>query len=424
MPRALPCTLLLTLGLLAPASLPAADAPDDALRRLTGRLGTDAASIRSVLGDYNQIEAAKRHDVFGRQQIHEGLLKALKDIKDPALKEVADSFLKNASKTAFPAQVLLLKTAIGDAFPAPREQRLEMLAAAAGHKDRRLSTWGIRLLGDSRWPEAVDRMIALLRDEESKNPNSLLASMLSLELYRVLGSAGRGTAGEVQKRWEDGGKKIPASPDYGSGGAGEVTVVFFGDRVSPAAVLAIDTSSSMLQLATLRDSVARGSTSVKGQGKAGPKIPKVDIVKKELAQAVSGLQSHCRFNILAYNATFVPWKAAGRSGLSLHTAGKEAVRSATEFARNLPVAQGTNIHDTLAAALAIEEVETVYLLSDGVPTRGGGPAEVEKRAAAMNYLSGVRIVTYGFTAEESGSFDEEFMKRLARNNWGWYRRLN
>ena len=42
----------------------------------------------------------------------------------------------------------------------------------------------------------------------------------------------------------------------------------------------------------------------------------------------------------------------------------------------------------------------------------------------MNYLAGVRVVAYGFAAEEGGSFDEEFMKRLASANWGWYRRLN
>ena len=37
----------------------------------------------------------------------------------------------------------------------------------------------------------------------------------------------------------------------------------------------------------------------------------------------------------------------------------------------------------------------------------------------MNYLLGVRVVTYGFTGS-----DEKLMKDLADRNWGWYRALN
>jgi hypothetical protein len=179
----------------------------------------------------------------------------------------------------------------------------------------------------------------------------------------------------------------------------------------------------MRQLASLRGEVDRGRTEVKGKERRAPKRPKVEIVREELLRALSGLQSHSSFNILGYNATPSAWRAE-RGGLKLHRAGTETIESARAWTRALEVATGTNIHDTLAAALDVPEVETIYLLSDGVPSRGGGTAEVERRAAAMNYLRGVRIVTYGFTAEGEGAYDEEFMKRLARNNWGWYRRLN
>ena len=41
----------------------------------------------------------------------------------------------------------------------------------------------------------------------------------------------------------------------------------------------------------------------------------------------------------------------------------------------------------------------------------------------MNYLLGIRIITYGI-GDTSGSYDDALMKRLARENWGWYRRLD
>ena len=93
--------------------------------------------------------------------------------------------------------------------------------------------------------------------------------------------------------------------------------------------------------------------------------------------------------------------------------------AAEGFARSLQPGSGTNIHDSLVLALKVKGVETIYLLSDGAPSRGGGPAEIKKRVSAMNYLLGVRVVTYGFTGS-----DEKLMKDLAGNNWGWYRALN
>jgi len=158
--------------------------------------------------------------------------------------------------------------------------------------------------------------------------------------------------------------------------AGRVTVVFFGDRVSPFSVFAIDTSSSMLQTATLRAPSRSAAQATKAR--------KVDIVKEELKRALAGLLPNCRFNIIAYNETYHPWRG-GKQSLKLHLATKDSVASATKFAAGLPVAQGTNIHDTWLAALAISEVETIYLLSDGIPSVGGGPAEITRRVAAMNY---------------------------------------
>jgi len=50
---------------------------------------------------------------------------------------------------------------------------------------------------------------------------------------------------------------------------------------------------------------------------------------------------------------------------------------------------------------------------------GGNPDQIRKRVAAMNYLRGARVVTYGFTGSK-----EDLMRGLASKNWGWFRSLN
>jgi hypothetical protein len=342
------CSLLLHVPAVAGEARPAL------LGQLLDKLKANPAALPSVLAQYSRAEAAKDLDVFARYEIHQGLLGALREMRDPVLVSTAKDLLQETARSELPAQVLLLKTMISQGFPAPRTQRLGWLVRAARDKSSRLSIWGVHLLGDSRWSEAVDALIELVRTEESERPTGFLLSLASSELYRLLGKKGAGSSAEIQKNWEAMGRKLPAAPEYSpptSGGG--VSVVFFGDSVSPFSVFAIDTSSG---------SAARGSRS-----------RKVDIVKEELKRALGGLQSHCRFNIIAYNETYHPWRGGKRS-LRLYPATKDSIDSATKFAADLPVAQGTNIHDTLAAALAISEVETIYLLSDGIPSVGGGPA--------------------------------------------------
>ena len=155
----------------------------------------------------------------------------------------------------------------------------------------------------------------------------------------------------------------------------------------------------------------KGQVKMPGKGNS----PKVDIVKGELAKAVGGLSRESLFTIIPYDGTATTWRGRGQ----LQPGTRTNVLAAEGFARSLQPGSGTNIHDSLALALKVKGVETIYLLSDGAPSRGGGPAEIKKRVAAMNYLLGVRVVTYGFTGS-----DEKLMKDLASRNWGWYRALN
>jgi len=403
--------------------LSGADGSEEALQAFLKALEEGPRALAPVLGRYNRIESAKEFDVFGRHRIHQGLIRALKAMKDPALAGEAARVLNGSGREALPSQVLVLKALLDPDFPAPRKDRIEWLLGAARSKDERLALWGTRLLGDSRWAAAVDALIDLLRmEEEAKRHDSFLWHLASSEVYRLLGAeAARGDAKRIQDAWDGMKRRPPANPDHRPGGGKGITSAFFGDRISPRSVFVIDTSSSMTQATSLRRPGARTSARGSEEKDVGPRERKIEIVRAELIRALNGLQPRFRFNILAYNATVLPWRGKGGH---LYDATSTAVRSAVEFAERLSTESGTNIHDALAAALEAAYVETVYLLSDGVPSRGGDAPEIERRAEALNYLKGVRVITYGFAAEGQGAYDEEFMTRLAQNHRGWYRRLN
>jgi hypothetical protein len=412
--------LLASLHLVAVVS--AADDPKEVLEDLTSRFRKGALSLDALLLQYNRIESQKHIDIFGRRRIHEGLVRELRGATDPKLLGEAEARLRRASKAELPGQVLLLKAALGEAFPGSRQEKVALYIGALKAKDERLNVWGARLLGDSKWPEAVEALIQAMAEAEATTaPDSFLISLLGQELYRVLGAKATGGSGRIRAGWEQLGRKVPAQPDHSLTGDSAVTGIFFGDRLSPRAVLCIDTSSSMEQRTTLKE--ARGATAVRGRERRPTGTePKITIVKRELERAVGSLGRSSQFNIVTYSAAASPWR--GKAPLKLVPAREDEVSAARDFARGLRTASGTNIHDAMVLGLETAGVETIYLLSDGVPSRGGSPEEILERVAAMNYLLGARVITYGFAAEEQGAYDEAFMQKLAAAHRGWYRRLN
>ena len=392
----------LLIALLALPVFP--DSPDEILSPMLKRLDKGGESAYSyVLRQYNRVESGKRLDVFGRYQVHQKLLKALRARADKDLLAVVRALVKKKQASVFPSQVVGLKAFAGAARGGvERADVVKLYSDYTRSKERGLQTWSVRLLVDSGWPEGIDALIARLREEEDAGRHlDDLASVIQSELYRALGAAAIGDAGAVKKRWENMGKKLPDKPNYAPDAAsGGGRTVFFGDRIALRSIFCIDISSSM-----------KGQVKMPGKGNS----PKVDIVKGELAKAVGGLSRESLFTIIPYDGTAKTWRGRGQ----LQPGTRTNVLAAEGFARSLQTGSGTNIHDSLALALKVKGVETIYLLSDGAPSRGGGPAEIKKRVAAMNYLLGVRVVTYGFTGS-----DEKLMKDLASRNWGWYRALN
>lgn len=416
------CGFALMLGV--PGASDAGEEHERILEGLVGRLGDSPRDVVEVLKRYSRLEDSSRLDIYGRREVHEGLLEELRRRGHPSLEEAAERVFDLSERSYFAAQVLMMKATIGSKFPGSRDRKTGWLLEKARSTDDRISRWALHLLAETRWSGAIDGMLDLLAElEREGDRESLLWHVTSTELYRALGRiAASRDATRTREQWEASDRKVPRDPDYTLDRETVTVTSFFGDPISPRAAFLIDTSTSMLQRTTLRAG-KRGVTRGAGPRGGGSEERKVDIVKEELVHALHTLRPGFEFNVLVYNASYRPWQGSPRR-VRLVDVTSASLREAITFARGLEVSPGTNIHDTTVAALEIPEVETVYLLSDGVPSRGPKQAEILRRVRAMNYLLGARIVTYGFTATEGGSFDEGFMKKLATENWGWYRRLN
>jgi hypothetical protein len=145
--------------------------------------------------------------------------------------------------------------------------------------------------------------------------------------------------------------------------------------------------------------------------------------KNELSNVVKALGEDVKFNIVTFSSDVTPWKQ------TLVPASAANKKDAVEHIQALK-AEGVTVTDlALESAFAHLEADTIYLVSDGVPTHtgssGGVPEDtpglirmIHGRVEELNFLRGVRIFTLGFQLAE-----EEFLKKLAADNAGTYVRI-
>ena len=150
------------------------------------------------------------------------------------------------------------------------------------------------------------------------------------------------------------------------------------------------------------------------------------LAQEELIGVLRKLDSTTRFNILAFSWSCQAFRRRGLVKASPATVG-EAVR----FVSRLKAGGGTNTFDALRQAFDDgEDVDTIYLLSDGTPTVG--QHVVQERIVALldgwNRLRGIRIHTVALLVGElSGAFSQDsedkddaahFMRLLASATGG------
>jgi len=110
-----------------------------------------------------------------------------------------------------------------------------------------------------------------------------------------------------------------------------------------------------------------------------------DLVVADLIGVLRRLPRGSRFNVILLRTGVTQWRPR------LAHASPGNVRRCAEWIAGQSPAGWTNLFDALATAIADDEVETVYLLTDGVPSRG---AETRRSAIAqeIEFLNRFRMV--------------------------------
>ncbi len=140
---------------------------------------------------------------------------------------------------------------------------------------------------------------------------------------------------------------------------------------------------------------------------------RLDQAKIELQGAVGRLPIHAAFNLIAFDHQVQFWQ---RQSIPASPRNKELARQ-TIYA--LVAGSGTALFDGLDAALKIDrETEAIYLLSDGLPSRGRitDPVEIVRSITRDNRFRKISINTIAVGR------DSELLQQLSMRNYGAYRR--
>ena len=141
-----------------------------------------------------------------------------------------------------------------------------------------------------------------------------------------------------------------------------------------------------------------------------------DLVVRDLLAVLDRLPSSARFNVVLFRTEAEAWKR------KLTPATLGARRSCRRWIEKIKPSGWTNLFDAVALALQDEQVDTLYVLTDGVPSRG---TETRRRAileelALLNRYRLVQIncVQAGSTKGLGKSW-RGFLEELADAHEGW-----
>lgn len=177
---------------------------------------------------------------------------------------------------------------------------------------------------------------------------------------------------------------------------------FFGIKVeSHRVIFILDVSGSMMESMYGRE--------VDGRGAA-----RIDIAKKELAQAVENLDASALFNIYAFSNGVARWSADG-----IDANNSQSRQEALTWIERLGASGGTNLYDSVREAFADKDVDTIFILSDGEPTVGDeiDPFRIREDVARWNKYRKVKINTIAV----GGNL--EVLEWLAKDAGGTYRQM-
>jgi hypothetical protein len=146
---------------------------------------------------------------------------------------------------------------------------------------------------------------------------------------------------------------------------------------------------------------------------------RIAAAKRELIRAINGLPDYVQFGLVVFNKRTAVWQ---RQLVPATASNKSA---AIGFVNVQPTRATTASFDALEMAFAFD-TEAIYFLSDGAPTDGKivAPADIVTAVTTTNKMRRISLYTIGVGAGFPGSPLDVFLKTLAEQNLGLYRRVD
>ena len=147
-------------------------------------------------------------------------------------------------------------------------------------------------------------------------------------------------------------------------------------------------SASFYGLAVISERFAvvfDASLSMNAKGKSGKR--RIDTAKEQLAGMIGRLQEGTRFNLVPFAARVEPlWD-------EITPLNEDTKAESLTFTEGLKMKLGTDIYDGLFTAFQDEQVDTIYVLSDGASTEGvvKDPDGLREEVARWNTVRGITI---------------------------------
>ena len=322
--------------------------------------------------------------------------------------------------------------AMGSLALAPKsEAAMEALIAGLEDRDSNVRSVALRAIRRVRYKPMVGALVNAFGTTKDSS-----FQLKILEVLAEVTGQNLGLSVEDWTKWWNFNKdefKFPKGKATGPTAAVKRDMEYFGIEVTSTRLsFLIDISGSMREMVPVRKGKldededeeggrGKGGTRV-GRGKGGGKgkddpvvkdgkAKKIDVLKRELVRLLQKLPVVTSLNILSFHASFEPWQK------KLQPLRGNGRKKAIDFVWNIQTKSGTNVFDTLEHALKDKRVDTIYLLTDGLPSRGritdkdGILREIRK----LNRVRAVTIHTIAFGAKS------DLLEQLAKENGGQYR---
>ena len=146
--------------------------------------------------------------------------------------------------------------------------------------------------------------------------------------------------------------------------------------------------------------------------------PRLEAAQRELNAAIDKLPEATSLNIVAFSDRTAVWRK------TLARATPQTKQAAQRFVYLLRAGGRTAAYDALEAAFRFD-AEAIYFLSDGEPNAGTipRPDAILMAVARANHTRRISIYTIGIAPGEPGGPLDSFMKALAEEDFGVYRRV-